>query len=30
MARKKAIPDEIRAEIEARVERFNREVVRNM
>jgi len=29
MAGKKAIPDEVRAEVEARVARFNREVVKN-
>ncbi|MFN2285976.1 MAG: hypothetical protein ACK2UQ_16300 [Anaerolineae bacterium] len=29
MPRKKAISDEVRADVEARVERFNREVVKN-
>lgn len=29
MAGKKAIPDEVRADVEARVARFNREVVKN-
>ena len=29
MAGKKAIPDEVRAQVEARVERFNREVVKH-